>query len=40
MPDVLHGFGSQLLQGAGLTIIVTFASLILGMVLGLVGAAW
>ena len=38
MPDLLHGFGSQLLQGAVLTIIVTFASLILGTVLGLIGA--
>lgn len=38
MPDPFHGFGPQLLEGAGLTLLVTAASLLLGSIMGLAGA--
>lgn len=35
----LHGFGHQLLQGALVTVELALASLVVGLVLGLLGAA-
>ncbi|WP_206696901.1 ABC transporter permease [Marinomonas algicola] len=35
----LHGFGNQLLQGAVITVELAFASLIVGLILGLLGAS-
>ncbi|MFT2112046.1 ABC transporter permease [Marinomonas sp. 2405UD68-3] len=35
----LHGFGNQLLQGAVITVELAFASLVVGLILGLLGAS-